>query len=172
MGKFIFTTVAGLLLTTTVFAVSSHPSTTGQKCHSAEVKFQGNYIQLNSTNAENSRTHLYLLHNTSDKSFTFDHPMTHTGASAGWASNLKPNFWSAIVVNKPNFQLSCNASSTATEKKDHAELSCKEMVKVCELTTVKIPDSQAGTYWYAENQSYQSLLSAIEKRLQQPAQPH
>ena len=112
--------------------------------------------------ANNSHPHLYLFYNKSTKNLLLEHPHVHRGASAGWSSELKAKHWSAFLVNRPNFAISC-----ATMKKNYhvsANENCTELLKVCHYRSFKTKKGNLqGTFWVAEN----APLLKIQKTMRQ-----
>lgn len=56
---------------------------------------------------EPKTTKIIVLHNISKESIWLDHPQAKRSASAGWSSYIRPGKWSALILNRKSFALSC-----------------------------------------------------------------
>jgi len=103
---------------------------------------------------------LYLLHNTSSQRFYFDYG-DHHGMDAGWSSWIAPKHWSAILINKPRFLLTCG--QLFKTKAGVKSLDCARLVTVYRVKP-ELPSHGLGTYWVAEDQPLATFYVAIKKR--------
>ena len=104
---------------------------------------------------------IYFIKNMSSKSIWIDHVVTQASASAGWATFLHAGHWSAFLLNRKNFLMSC--AVILPGKVDY--LDCKKAVSVCVPKTVSMDAiSRKSTYWLAEDKSWDDLLKALAKR--------
>ncbi len=134
-------------------------------CNTQSVKFLKNNFVLNFTGEAKvqSQQHIYILQNLTDDDLYLNHSKKDPGAGAGWMSKLSQSYWSAIAVNEPNFNLSCQLMSPGkVEYKD-----CQSSLKVCELTNFTLPKKQNGTYWFSENSPLYELLDKVAARMTQ-----
>ena len=115
-------------------------------------------IILNATqSAENSA--VYMLQNTSDQSIYVNHPADHPGtASAGWASRLDPNQWSALALDRENFAITCHAILNQGKIQD---VPCANVLNV---KRIKASTNTSGSYWIAENMPYKKVLQVMGSR--------
>jgi hypothetical protein len=102
---------------------------------------------------------IYLLKNNSQKSLWIDHPTNRAGASAGWSSYLRPGNWSALLLNKKDFLLSCAVIQPG--KVDY--LNCAHALSVCVLAKNYVTNRR-GSYWLVEDKSHEDLLKGLVKR--------
>lgn len=102
----------------------------------------------------------YFLKNISEYSIWIEHPGAKHSASAGWSSYLHPGKWSAILVNRKNFELRCAVIQPGKVK----YLDCSKAISICAPKEVKTKSSRKGTYWLVEDKSWSDLLNQVEKR--------
>ena len=98
---------------------------------------------------------LVLVHNVSSGDLWITHPVTEPNASAGWSSHLETGNWSALVVDKAAFELSCIESKPGHEQ----QVPCAGVIAVCEWHKIKIPSR--GTFWAGENMTLAALTSHL-----------
>ena len=121
-------------------------------------EFKDNNLVLNESSSKQS---LYLLHNVSGNSFWLNHVMSEDpGASAGWGSELDADNWSAIAMNRENFEMNCTILGSGEVK----DLDCKEVVKICKFEKPVFNSEYPESFWIAENQTLIDLLDAIKSR--------
>ena len=105
-------------------------------------------------------TQIYFLQNTSKQSLWIDHVVEkNRSANAGWSSYIRPGKWSAILINRKNFILTCAAIEPG--KVDYQN--CAKAVSMC-TPKITFNSKRKGSYWLVEDQSWDNLLSALEKR--------
>lgn len=110
-----------------------------------------------------SKQSLYLFHNISDKSFWLNHPIgKDPGASAGWASEIGAENWSALTISSgtDNFALNCSLIGDGGVK----YINCMDVLKSCKVENAEFASENTGSYWVAENMPLQKLLDAIKNR--------
>lgn len=150
--------VSSLLLLTIGCSGISSESDNPEGCVSEGYEFKNNKLIINQSSSNQS---LYLLHNISDQSFWLNHVMpTDPGASAGWASELNIDKWSAIAMNKKKFEMNCTILESAEVK----NLDCKEVVKVCKIQKPVFNSKDSGSFWVSENKPLSGLMDAIKSR--------
>ena len=156
--KSFFLIASYLLLLTMGCSGGTSESDYPEGCLAQGYEFKDNNLVLNKSSSKQS---LYLLHNISDKSYWLNHVMSEDpGASAGWGSELDTDNWSAIAMNKENFEMNCIASGSGEVK----DLDCKEVVKICKFEKPVFNSEDSGSFWVAENQPLTDLLDAIKSR--------
>lgn len=96
---------------------------------------------------------LVMIHNLSNTDLWITHPVSDPGASAGWSSRLQADNWSALAVDKENFELSCIESKPGHEQ----QVPCQGVISVCGLAKITMPAKETGTYWAGENMSLSNL---------------
>ena len=102
---------------------------------------------------------MYFFKNQTQQSIWLDHPVRHASASAGWSSYIHPGHWSAIVVNRRDFTISCAVIKPG--KVDY--LDCSRALSVCSPKPVPMLHGKS-TYWVAEDKPWDDLLKAIGNR--------
>jgi hypothetical protein len=144
--------VSFCLVLLSVYALAEPTLPTG--CQPVAVR--GEAVTLKSKKAK-----LVFIHNISKTDMWLTHPVIDSGASAGWTSRLQSGNWSALVVDKPPFALTCIESRPGHEQ----QLPCEGAIAVCQWLSVKIPNNlQNGTFWAAEDKSLDALTAAIGGR--------
>lgn len=119
------------------------------------VGVQGESITLKSKHKQ-----VVFVHNLTSTDLWITHPVTNPGASAGWTSRLQAEHWSALVVDKSPFVLSCIESRPGHEQ----QIPCESAIAVCQWLHVKIPANEQGTFWAGEDMSLAALTAAIGGR--------
>ncbi len=130
-----------------------------QQCIPLEINSENKEIILPGPE-EARKNKLYVVKNLTDKSIWLDHPVLHPSASAGWSSYLRKNNASALIVNRKNFNLNCAVIKPG--KVDY--LDCAKAVSICSPKEVLFKSSRKGTYWIAEDQSWEELMKTLDKR--------
>jgi len=143
------------VLPITVFAAQKFPS----QCRVSGLKYTHDDIALFSQHTANPR--LYVLENTGKHPIWLNHDDNKGGVGAGWASQLFPQHWSALLVTKHNFDLTCHWQNKA----GHMEkLPCHSIVRVCQFSEFDSKNPVGGGYWVTENVPYHALESRIRAR--------
>lgn len=132
-----------------VFAEDNRPSS----CQPQAV--QGDSVTLSTKKAV-----LVMIHNLSQTDLWITHPVTEASANAGWTSRLQANQWSALVLDKESFELTCIESKPGHEQ----QIPCVGVIAVCQWPTVTIPEQQTGTYWAGENMDLPDLTTHLGSR--------
>ncbi len=127
-------------------------------CQQHNYQFTGGDAILNTAGPAQQ---LYLIHNASDKTLILNHLPKDPGASAGWASELKPNQWSAIAMSEGKFSLNCIIGSTENYVQN---ADCHKVLSICDMPHAVFPRLNLGSYWIIENQEFSSVLAGIKKR--------
>jgi len=95
-----------------------------------------------------------LIHSLAEGDLWLNHPIADVGASAGWSSQLNAGNWTALALNKEDFELSCIESKPGHEQ----QVPCEGMLAACEWPTVRMPAQLKGTFWAGENMTLPALL--------------
>jgi hypothetical protein len=103
---------------------------------------------------------IYLIKNHTKKSIWLDHPVKHIGASAGWASYLKSGDWSALVVDKRDFSLSCSVIAPGKME----TLDCAQALSVCHPAHLVYNPHRKGTFWLVEGKNWKDMLKVLQAR--------
>lgn len=132
-------------------------------CNKAGTKAKGNLLILNAEKNNTAQSDwVYILHNTSKKPVYINHPADHPGtASAGWGTRLNPHQWSALMLNRPAFAITCQNSLANNQ---HAIVSCKKVLQICRFKPLKLSKNKQGSFWIGENQSLDKLLQTFKVR--------
>ncbi len=105
-------------------------------------------------------TVIYFIQNIAKQSLWLDHPVQRRSASAGWSSYVQPGMWSALLVNRKDFAISC--AEIQPGKVDY--LHCEKVISICSPEKLAVDSKRKGSYWLTENKSWDDLLKALEKR--------
>jgi hypothetical protein len=106
----------------------------------------------------NGEAGVYLLHNTSKETLTLDHRKKDAGAGAGWASQIAPNHWSAIIISDPQFNMQCT-----TTTKDGLQVRDCAVLKICQPKNMAIIQAE-GNYWTEEDKSLRDLKKNLNDK--------
>jgi len=104
-----------------------------------------------------AKARIIMIHNLSTVNLWITHPISEPGATAGWSSLLQSGNWSALSMNHAQFELSCIESRPGHEQ----QISCKNVVGVCEWPTAAQPNKPTGIFWAAENMALSPLIAFI-----------
>lgn len=108
------------------------------------------------------KSKIYLLHNKSRLPILVDHPVAHPSASAGWASKIDPNRWSAFMTNRHYFKFTCAVIYSRYKSK---KISCAKVLKISQIKILKAPrDFLDTSFWLAENKNYHDIMKRINRR--------
>jgi len=123
--------------------------------------FKSNLLTLHLENT--TKPKLYLIYNKKMERLLLSHPDRRRITNAGWDSMLKSGNWSAFIVNRPNFVISCRPLQKNFQAKP--VISCSRVLTVCVYRHIKINDpAMKGTFWVAEDQSLETILERIKAR--------
>ncbi|KTC84638.1 MULTISPECIES: hypothetical protein [Legionella] len=103
---------------------------------------------------------LVIIHNLSNSDLWITHPVSDPGASAGWSSRLQADNWSALALDKENFELSCIESKPGHEQ----QVPCQGAISLCSWAKVTMPAKETGTYWAGENMTLSNLKEHLGGR--------
>jgi hypothetical protein len=134
------------LISLNLFAENTLP--TGCKA----IPVQGESLTLNA-----KKSKLVLIHNRSDLDLWLTHPVTEPGASAGWATRIQADHWSALTVDQPSFVITCIESRPGHEQ----QIPCEAAIAACQWKAAKIPKREKGTFWAGEDLPLTELTAAI-----------
>jgi hypothetical protein len=124
-------------------------------CEESHHHMANNLLILNN---DGPTQQVYILTNISNTPLLLSHPQTDPGAGAGWASDLKPGYWSAIAMNLEKFTLSCQPNVAGA-----APLDCAKVLNVCDMPEASFPRLNLGAYWVVENQPMSTSMAEIKK---------
>lgn len=105
-------------------------------------------------------TQIFFMKNISQQSLWMDHPVLKNSAHAGWSSYFQPGKWSVLLVNRKEFILSCAVIEPG--KVNYQD--CQKVISVCTIPQVAFESKRKGSYWLAEDKSWDDLLGTLEKR--------
>lgn len=128
-------------------------------CTPVEVKSENKNIILPGPDQART-TKIYFIQNVSKQSLWLDHPNEGRSASAGWSSYSRPNRWSAILLNRKNFAISCAVINPG--KVDYQN--CAKVINVCMPKDFTYESKRKGSFWLVEDKSKDDLLKALEKK--------
>lgn len=129
-------------------------------CTPAAFVVQNNNLILPGV-SKKSRVQTYFFQNKSTQGIWIDHPQEkNPGMSAGWASYIRPNNWSALVINKSNFALSC----ASIQPGKVVYLNCSKVIGVCTPQHIMLTKKVTGNFWLTEDKDWDSFLRALQRR--------
>lgn len=130
-------------------------------CIPAPIKIQDkNFILPGPDPAHKHASQVYFFYNISKQSLWLDHPVEHRSASAGWSSYIQPQRWSAMLVDRQNFAVSCAQIKPGEVNYQ----SCEKVIKVCIPKADSFNAKRKGSYWLVEDKAWTDLLQGLEKR--------
>ncbi len=101
---------------------------------------------------------MYFFNNKIQSSLWLDHPVTRPSMSAGWSSYIRPGNWSALVVNRKNFTISCAVIKPG--KVDY--LDCSQVLSICSPQGWG-PTKGKSTHWMLENKTWDEIVKFFTK---------
>ncbi|PJD92393.1 MAG: hypothetical protein CK424_05650 [Legionella sp.] len=111
---------------------------------------------------DNKKPTVLMLHNLSTNDLWITHPVKSPGAQAGFSSLLQMGKWSALVLNRAHksFLLQCIESKPGHEQ----QISCADVLAICQWPNSKIPEDKTGVFWAGENMDLSPLKAYIERQ--------
>lgn len=131
-------------------------------CHQSGLSFTNQGLTLTGQTGQPSQR-LYLMQNKTGTPVIVNHPQKeNAGAKAGWETKIDSGQWSALLVNKPSFALSCISRYGETDN----IVPCAIVLMVCQLPHVIVSqkDQVGGAYWVAENMTLNRVLFSLQQR--------
>jgi hypothetical protein len=130
------------------------------QCIPVSFKLEGKNILLPGPDHQKTSV-VYFLQNKSLQSLWIDHPdQKRRGVSAGFASYLRPGNWSAVVLNKKNFSVSCSMIQPGKVE----PLDCSKTLSICAAQNITTEKPLEGNFWLTEDKTWESFLHALGKR--------
>lgn len=123
-------------------------------CHPIEIKSE----VLTLPSAKMPR--LILIHNFSSSNVWLTKPTQEASASAGWNSYVHTKHWTALYLEKGDFELACTESQPGHEQ----QISCQGLISACLWQDAKAPDQLSGSFWAAEDLPLNELLAHLADR--------
>lgn len=131
-------------------------------CNKAGIAAKGNTLILNAKHNPKQADWVYVLHNTTKQPVYINHPADHPGtASAGWGSRIDAKQWSALMLNRPAFALTCQNSILNNK---HSVVACKKVLQVYRFKPHHLAKNKQNSFWIGENQSLDKLLNTLHTR--------
>lgn len=128
-------------------------------CYAKGYNFSGENAVLGKNNKA-AEQQLFLLKNLAATKVWINHETEHTSASAGWAIELEPGKWTALMLDQQPFELKCAEVKPGSEQL----ISCQLVLQICQMQHVEYGVNTKGSYWAAENLSIEALWDALERR--------
>jgi hypothetical protein len=148
-----------LLCSLTLHAEDKSTNDLPLHCFAKAYRFVGDKLQLNVSGGKLDQK-LYLIKNTAASKIWLNHETERVSASAGWATELEPGNWTAIMLAKQPFDIVCVELKPGAEQ----HISCQATLSVCQMEYAKFSAASKGSYWVAENLSLEKLLDKITRR--------
>ncbi len=130
-----------------------------KQCQVSGIKYSHKSVSLFSQHTAKPR--LYAIENTSKHPIWLNHQRKQVGMGAGWASELFPNHWSALLVTKRVFGLQCQI---AKKSGGMPSVPCKKVLHVCQFGQFDSKNPMMGGYWVVENVLFPALEPRMRKR--------
>jgi hypothetical protein len=103
---------------------------------------------------------LVMIHNLSNVDLWITHPVSDPSVSAGWSSRLQAGNWSALALDKKDFELSCIESRPGHEQ----QVPCAGLLAACQWPKVTVKKGETGTFWAGEDLSLSALTAHVGSR--------
>ncbi len=133
-----------------------------KKCNQEGIKVINKQLILNFNKKINNDSWVYLLQNISDQPVYINHPAEHPGtASAGWMSRLDEKQWSALMLTRKNFMITCQSNLANAIKEQPA---CKKLIKIYRFKPQTLSTDKQGNYWIVENKSLNRVIKNMNIR--------
>lgn len=111
--------------------------------------------------AKDPKSQIYFFENKSQKSIWLDRYSKNPGASAGWATYIRPGNWSALVVNnKKDLVITCTTIQPGTV----ISIDCAKVLRFCAPKNGSATPLLKGTYWLAEDKPPENFVKTLEKK--------
>lgn len=131
---------------------------TNKSCISAKLKID--HKNLVFLLPEKKINQVYFIHNRSKQSLWIDHPAEKKGMSAGWSSYLRVGKWSALLLNRNNFVITC--ATIEPGKVNYRD--CSKNIEVCTIPKLTFESKRKGTYWLIEDKDWEGLMTAFANK--------
>lgn len=128
-------------------------------CKPVKIIAQNKTIILPGPGASES-SNVYFFKNLSDQGVWIDHPSGRKSMNAGWSSYLRSGNWSAFLSNRKDFVISCARIKPGSVE----NLDCAKAISVCAPASVSFKTAPKGTYWLAEDKSWDEIVKIAQKR--------
>jgi len=121
-------------------------------CIPVDLAYTKNVVLLNTRVAKSA---VYVLSNTSLKPLWLNHEKQNPGAGAGFASQLFPKKWSALLITQKAFSVSCQVSTPG----GMTAVPCRSVLKICQFQGLHL--TKSGDYWVAESVTHPVMMKKI-----------
>jgi hypothetical protein len=108
-----------------------------------------------------AKPRLYMIQNISKNTVWLTHDNGGRGMGAGWDSQITSQHWSALLMTKPNFKLSCHVQAKNGRIK---KIVCQKAIRVCQFSWLYSKNPVSGGYWVGENLTLPNLMGRIHER--------
>lgn len=128
-------------------------------CYDVGYKFAEEKLVLGN-DMQHTEQAIFLVQNITKTKIWLNHEVDGASASAGWATELEPNKWSALVLGQLPFDLICMEIQPGAEQ----YIPCQEVIKTCQLRHANLTGKNKDSYWAAENLTISQLFDMLERR--------
>jgi hypothetical protein len=160
MQKFIIRCALAMLLASSNMAGADEPAVSKMTCLPVKTKVVNHGLVLDVPLSALAAGQLYFFKNNSQQSLWLDRLNKRASASAGWSSYLRPHNWSALLLDKKEFILSCAVIQPG--KVDY--VNCGEAISVCMPTHITLTTNRKGSYWLVEDLTWDVFVKMLAKR--------
>ncbi|MCX7118691.1 MAG: hypothetical protein NTZ86_02295 [Legionellales bacterium] len=110
----------------------------------------------------NTQPLILMLHNLSNNDLWVTRPANDQGAQAGFSSLLQAGKWSSLAINlnKTSLPIKCIESQPGHEQ----EISCADVLAICQWPKTKFPEIDSGIFWAGENMHLAPLLAFLARQ--------
>ncbi len=126
-------------------------------CSTKSVEYHYDNVTL-ATKPSDKTYRVFVFRNISNQAIQMDQAQEQNSLGAHYISTIAPHSWSAFLVENSNIKMICQDLSGYGAH----QVSCKNVIKACELRVAPVMASAQGQYWITENQSsVTSLFSEL-----------
>ncbi|MBP6918057.1 MAG: hypothetical protein KBB94_04005 [Legionellaceae bacterium] len=110
----------------------------------------------------NTQPSILMLHNLSNNDLWVTRSANDQGAQAGFNSLLQAGKWSSLAINldKTSLPIKCIESQPGHEQ----EISCADVLAICQWPKTKFPEIDSGIFWAGENMHLAPLQAFLARQ--------
>lgn len=142
------------IATALLFILNAYAMELPQNCHLVSIKSEN-------MNLKGQKERLIFIHNMSKMDLYLSHiSKDDPGVQAGWTSRINKNKWNVLKLGKKEMTFQCVEFKPGHEQ----QISCQNILSVCQIVPAEKPVNDKGNYWVAENQSLSKILETVSSR--------
>lgn len=155
MNKCLWVVLVSLIVVSAAAAKSIFPL----QCKVSGLQYKNSKVILFAQHTTKPR--LYAIQNNSKNVVWLSHERGNRGVGAGWDSRLNSQHWSALLMTRPKFDLTCHIQKPKSRMK---AVPCKQVLRICQFSWLYSKNPLSGGYWVGENLPLPDLMKRIRER--------